>query len=175
MNKQRPVAVPKAKKQKEGDGYDYINICISGKTELGQMLAPFYNSAFKHPYFGPFNCMEGFWHYVKTEEKDDRLRALSGSDARKLGKKLTRHYIKNFHEVINAANFFKIEQNEKLKKLFIESELPFEYYYLFGEGQVQIRPTGWQWMIQGFTEIREMMKEGRRPADIDYSQLSNKG
>lgn len=157
------------KKKKKGDGHTYIN--INGKTELGQMLAHFYESRFVHPYFGPFNSMEGFWHYIKTKEKDDRLRDLSGLDAKKLGTQLTKQYVKNFREVILAAEFFKIEQNEKLKKLFVESTLPFDYYYLFGVGEVVIRPRGSKWLVEDLTILRTMMKEGRRPPDIDYSQL----
>lgn len=177
-NKKKKKDVPGGVEQIENylvlDGVEYINIYLHGKTELGQMLAHFYKSPFLHPYFGSFNSMEGFWHYIKTQEKDDRLRVMTGPEARKLGKTLTRHYIKNFHDVITAANFYKIEQNEKLKKLFVESTLPFDYYYLFGPGQVLVRPTGGEWLLESFTKIRTMMKEGERPADIDYSQLLKK-
>lgn len=161
------------KKKKEGDGVTYIN--INGETALGQMLAHFYASRFVHPYFGPFNCMEGFWHYIKTKEKDDQLRTLVGADAKKFGAQLTRVYVKDFQAIIEAATYYKIEQNEEMKKLFIESTLPFDYYYLFGAGKVLIRPKGWKWMIEVITNVRTAMKEGKRPPEIDYSQLCRKG
>lgn len=164
----RPI---REKTKKTGDGITYINIWIYGKTEVGRALSHFYESPFLHPYFGQFNSMEGFWYYIKTREKDDRLRILAAAEAKALGKTLTRYYVKNFHEIINAANFYRIEQNEKIKKLLMESTLPFEYYYLFGPGSVLIRPKGHEWLIEGFEEIRTMFREGRRPAEIDYSQF----
>jgi hypothetical protein len=159
------------KKKKKGDGSSYIN--INGETELGQLLAHFAHTPFTHPYFGPFNSMEGFWHYIKTKEKDDRLRDLSGLDAKKLGVTLTKQYVPDFHEIIEAATFYKIEQNEKLKALFISSDLPFDYYYTFGPGDVQIRPRGWKWMVEVVTNVRTMMKSGERPPNIDYDHLVN--
>ena len=145
----------KKKPIQTGDGVTHINIWILGKTELGKMLAHFYHMPFKHPRLGPFNSMEGLWHYVKTEEKDDTLRALSG---------------------INAANFYKIEQNPRLVQLMVESDLPFEFYYLFGPDNIKITPPGYTWLVDGFEEIRRMLKEGRRPADedIDYTPLLDK-
>ena len=166
----------KKKPIQTGDGVTHINIWILGKTELGKMLAHFYHMPFKHPRLGPFNSMEGLWHYVKTEEKDDTLRALSGIKAKDYGKKLTRRHVKDFHAIINAANFYKIEQNPRLVQLMVESDLPFEFYYLFGPDNIKITPPGYTWLVDGFEEIRRMLKEGRRPADedIDYTPLLDK-
>lgn len=157
-----------------GDGTLHINIWIHGKTELGRMLAHFYHQSFIHPVLGPFNSMEGLWHYVKTKEKDDALRKLSGIKAKEYGKKLTRQHVKNFHEIIIAANFYKIEQIPKLKQLMVESTLPFDFYFFHGPEHVFIKPTGYEWLVDGFENIRQMLREGRRPEDIDYSHVLKK-
>jgi hypothetical protein len=173
--KNKKKAVPKkgnAQSADTGDGVNHINIWAHGKTELGKLLAHFSHTPFKHPYFGPFNSMEGFWYYIKTEERDDALRRLSGKRAKDLGKQYERKYIKNFHEIIITANFYKIEQNPRIKELMIESTLPFQYYYLYGEHQLRIDPPGYEWLVKGFEEIRTMLKEGRRPPDLDYSAFN---
>ena len=160
---------------KEDDGVTHINIDQSANTSLGRSLSHFYDSPFIHPHFGPFNSMEGFWHYIKTIEADDRLRTLDAPDAHVLGKSLTTRLVKNFYAYINEANFYKIEQNEQIKKWMVESELPFDYYYLFGTAMLPIRPVSAIPLIEGFTEIRKMLKENRRPPTIDYTQFFKKG
>ena len=162
----------------EDDGKTHINIWINSPTKLGKMLSHFYESAFVHPYFGPFNSMEGFWHYIQNKERDDALRSLSGMAAKKYGKELEWRHVENFQEIIIAANYYKIEQNAELKKLFVDESLPFDYYYLFtpvgdaaGLNEVIVRPAGYKWLVEGFEEIRTMMQFDQRPAAIDYDSI----
>jgi hypothetical protein len=171
-----PTATPKKKKRKvtPDDGVTHINIWLHGQTPLGRMLSHFYNMRFTHPVLGPFNSMEGLWHYVKTTEKDDNLRKLHGGPAKDYGKKLTQVRIPNFRDIIIAANFYKIEGNPELKKLMIESTLPFRWYFYHGPEDVLIEPPEYEWLVEGFEEIRRMLKEDRRPPDLDYSAAIGK-
>jgi hypothetical protein len=169
------------------DGVSHINIWINSKSQLGKMLSHFYESPFIHPYFGPFNSMEGFWHYIQNlriDEKsgmlvgDDTLRSLSGMSAKNYGKKLQWRHVDNFHEIIIAANYYKIEQNPELLKLFMQSEVPLDYYYLFtpvgdaeGLSDVVVRPAGYRWLVEGFEELRKMFQHDERPAYINYDQV----
>jgi hypothetical protein len=152
------------------DGVEFCNIWITGKTKLGQMLSQFYYSPFIHPYFGSFNSMEGFYHYIGTKEKDDKLRGLVGIKAKNYAKDLTRGTFKEFLTCIKAANYYKIEQNEEMKQLLIESTLPFEHYYLWGPGKIVIRPKQRNRVIEEFEELRILFKENQRPKDVDYSK-----
>jgi hypothetical protein len=161
------------------DGVEFINIWINGKTELGQYLSHFYKSPFIHPVLGPFNSMEGFWHYIRNGAKDDSLRTLSGMAAKNHGKRLECQYVANFQEIITAANFYKIEQNLMIKNLLVESDLPFMHYYLFTPVKadhstvepIVINISNNAWLIDSFEEIRKMFQHGQRPKDIDYSTL----
>ncbi len=176
-SKSEVKAVPRVGKRipinPELDSVSHINICPKGKTELGIMLSHMHYSPFIHPYFGPFNCMEGFWQYIQSEEHDDALRTLGGWAAQEHGKRLTKRYVDNFPAIIIEANYFKIKQNEKLKKMMVESTLPFDNYYLFGEGQVPIRQTNLKWLVDGFETIRTMLREGKEPEPIDYTHVLN--
>ena len=162
----------------EDDGVTHINVWVKGKTELGRALSHFFESPFIHPFFGPFVSMEGFWHYIQSEERPDILRSLSGIAAKKKGKALTWAYVDNFHEIINGGNFYKIEQNPHLKEMFVNSTLPFDYYYLFtpkgdaaGLAPTIVRPSGYEWLVAGFEENRKMMCAGVRPGNGMYSQF----
>jgi hypothetical protein len=153
----------------KGDGINYINIWNKGETELGCMLSHFYSASFVHPHYGYFSSMEGFWHYIRTAEKDDSLRNLTGIKAKNHGRTFTQEFVFNFCDIINEANFFKIEQNPKIKELFLKSDLPFEFYYLYGSGPVVIRPNGWEWLVAGFERTRTLMKAGERLPPVIYT------
>lgn len=151
------------------DGVTHINIYTLGKTELGKGLAHFTFSPFKHPYYGPFNSMEGFWYFIKAKEPDDTLRNLAGYKAKEYGKKLPGRFRENFKEIVVDANFHKIDQNPRLKQLIVESVLPFDHYYLYGPGNLLIRPKGFEWLVEGFEHIRVLLREGREPDPVNYN------
>ena len=159
------------------DGKDHINIYSRGQTTLGTMLSHFYPAHFKHPYLGPFDCMEGLWYYVRSGVKDDALRSLVGIQAKRYAKEkeLPLNRFREFPEVIMDANCQKIVQNQEIYDEFVKSTLPFDHYYLFyARGHstpVQIRPKGFDWLIEGFEELRETLKNGSRPAPLDYRAI----
>jgi len=154
------------------DGVTHINIWLHGQEPLGRMLSHFYKMHFTHPVLGPFNSMEGLWYYVKavhpeTGKKDDTLRKLYGIKAKDRGKQLKNMYVENFRDIIIAANFYKIEQNPDLLKQFTESTLPFKMYFYYND--VLVEQPEYDWLVEGFEEIRRMFKENRRPKELDYS------
>lgn len=159
----------------EEDGLKHINIWYYGRSQLGRELAHFAKKPFIHPFFGPFNTMEGFWHYIKTGACDDRLRTLDGPGARKLGKELKWTYVENFQDIIMRANYEKINQHPALKKLLIDSTLPFMHYYIFKSEEntngVVIDIVANAWMIKMFDDLREMFRYDLQPKEVDYSQF----
>ncbi len=151
------------------DGITHINIFSKGNTELGKRLSHFSNAPFIHPYFGPFKCMEGFWYYLRAVKPDDKLRELVGSEAKFYGKNLETRFLNNFQTLIIDANYQKIVQNPDIRKLMIESTLPFDHYYTFGIKQVRL--PQFVWLIEGFEEIRRKLKNNEPPEFLDYEEL----
>lgn len=149
------------------DGVDHINTCGRVNTALGKLLSHSERIKFIHPYFGPFESMEGFWYYMRSGgangRGDDKLRYLSGRKAKDYGQMKPVIAYDYFQEDILAANYQKIVQNAELEKLFIDSTLPFDHYYLFGPNSVLIRPRGSDWLCAGFEEIRKAMQNGLIP------------
>jgi hypothetical protein len=168
----KKAPLPLTNEHARKDGVTHINISSRGKTELGRALAHFSHSPFIHPYYGPFDSMEGLWHYIKADAKHtaekQKLRELVGYRAKELGSTLTKRHVSNFKAQIIEANYFKIDQTPHLRELIIESTLPFDHYYLHGPGNVLVRSNGFGWLVEGFEEIRKMFKEGRRPDPVDY-------
>lgn len=159
---------------RENDNVDHINIWSRGKSELGRLLSHFNHQPFVHPHYGPFYSMEGLWYFARAgfnEKLTNRLRYLSGYRAKKLGRQFP--YVKHDHfkEVIIAANYQKIIQNENLMKLMRDSELPFDHYYTFGdtdgkdegENLQHITPNNSDWLIEGFEEIRRALQADVEP------------
>jgi hypothetical protein len=157
----------------DGDGVTHINIWSRGQTRLGQELSHFSYKPFIHPFFGPFNSMEGFWYYLKSADKPDKLRRLWGFRAKEVGRELENVHVHGFSDIIIAANWYKIEQDFELRQMVEESTLPFDHYYLFGEDedhQVLIRPKGHEWLVQGFEQIRTSIKNGEEAPTLDYDK-----
>jgi len=161
------------------DGINHINVYSKGKTELGRMLSHFDKSPFTHPYFGPFQSMEGFWYYLKSgapyghiQDGIEHLRQLHGYKAKQLGKTFQKHEIPFFKEDILYANCQKILQNKKLRELLCLSDLPFTHHYVIeyqdkktGESKNHIIPVkDCDWLVEGLEDIRKCLKTKTTPS-----------
>ena len=146
------------------DGEDHINIWERGETELGKFLAHGTNAPFKHPVFGMFSNIECFWLYIRSEERDDRIRVLNSLSAKKFSENFTLLHVPNFYAVIMDANWHKVQQHPNKLELLKNNTLPLEMYYLYKNNPgVKIRPVFASWVLQGFEEIKNALKENRDP------------
>ena len=168
------------------DGVDHINISVSGKTKLGQALAFEANQRMIHPILGPFNCLTGYWCYIKSESRRPVYRSKPAKSCQYIAKQHndTRDNIPNFKALIASGIYYKIISDETLKQMVIDSSLPFMMYYVNNQKDKNLK-TGKEivyevkvpqkfstWIIPAFEEIRSALKEGREP-DID--QFRDKG
>lgn len=148
------------------DGVKYINIYDFGEKELGRMLSPVTHMPFVHPAYGSFQNLQGFWEWIKSEERPDAIRYVSGKQAVHIGRGLTKIYLPNFEELIMQANFCRIDQNEKLRKEFLLSSLPFEMFYIRNPDSPQrlpVRPSNREIIVNATTKVRELMWHGNVP------------
>ena len=146
----------------KADGEDHINIWDNAATELGRYLSHNSELPFKHNIFGKFSSMENFWHYILSDERDDRLRSMRGTTLRIFSRKLTPTKITNFRAIISDSNYQRIKSYASLSKEVAKSKLPFDSYYT-NENGIRIRPSYFKWLIAGFEEIRKALKEEREP------------
>lgn len=154
-----PMQAPTGK-----DGEDHINIWDRATTPMGKLLANRTELKFTHEIFGNFSNVEAFWYYIRSEERDDRIRVMTGEAVRRFAGKLHTVRVPNFKAIIMDTNWQKITQYPDLAQSIKESELPFEcYYYYKRNGGVRIRPSFAFWLIKGFDEIRAALKEDRAP------------
>jgi hypothetical protein len=158
------------------DGDDHINIWDEGKTDLGKVLAHSTSIAFSHSIFGRFNSMEAFWHYIRSEERDDRIRVINSKALKKFVSKLTNVRVPNFRAIIMDSNWQKVNQYPAIVNAIKESTLPFDCYYVYQRtGGVRIRPVWAHWVIPGFEEIRRALKEDREPNFDNLKDTKNIG
>lgn len=156
------------------DGVDHINIWADGETELGRGLSHGFNLEFTHSHFGDFVCMEAFWHFIRSAERDDRTKILYGQRLNQFSKKTNAINVPNFKALIMDANLQKIDQYPDLKEELTDSELPFECYFyktLPKGDKIRQRPAFAPWLIWGFNEIRQALKDNREP---DFTPLMDK-
>ena len=142
------------------DGITHINIYSKASTKLGRALSNFAPLGFELPDDGKFESVEGYWYWLGTGCKHERLRALSGYEAKKYGKRLERIKVDNFEEKIKVALRCKLETHLGLKKAFTESVLPFKHYYYYGEpaNAKVVNVENCDWIVDYLHELRNAFK-----------------
>ena len=153
------------------DGQDHINIWEKGQTKLGQFLSHGSHSPFHHPVLGMFNNVESFWHYIRSQERDDRIRTMNNIGAKKFSTQLHTVKVPNFYAIIMDTNYIKLKEYPEMLTLFKENELPLEMYFIYKDKGVRIRPSFAVWVLEGFKEIKKALNEDREP---DFTFLLEK-
>lgn len=139
------------------DGITHINIYSAGHTELGQELSHFRRRPIVHPMFGHFDSNEGLWYW--TGRRDDRLRHLSGFQAKQLGRSLPKVVElpeEEFQHIINLGNQAKLDTYPQIKQTLLESVLPLTHYYAKAyNGVMTVKaPAGSEWILAFFEQVR---------------------
>lgn len=157
------------------DGVDHINISQHGNTELGRALSNEIPISVDHPIYGNFRSVTGFWYYIKSKERDDRCRELTGRDLKELSKTLTLTHVKNFRAIILDAVWNKIKQKEAIAEVMIGTELPYECYYEDKKSNSRKRLNYAGWFVSGLQDIREALLLGAEPNFSAYLDVRNSG
>jgi hypothetical protein len=161
----------------EDDGITHINVYSRGKTLLGQQLSNFSHHPIVLPEHGGFNSVEGFWYWLTR--RDDRLRLLSGYDAKKLGRSLPvrRPYLAEefpmFMEEICSALDAKLRTHRELRLEFARSRLPFVHYYVerSDEGFKMSMSEGSIFLMEHYERRRQQLNPSISFDSIDLAGL----
>lgn len=144
------------------DGKQHLNVYSKGSTDLGRWLSNFTHSPFIHPEHGRFESMEGFWFWISTGMIHHNLKAVWGYKAKQEGKVYPKKPNPKFKELIKSALKCKISQNKEYKEKFINSKLPFEHYYYYGNVQNHrvkiIVPASGKMLINILEELRAELR-----------------
>ena len=178
--KQQPSTVYLERPDPTQDDVTHINIHHKGKSKLGRELSHYNTAHFVHPWFGPFETIEGLWHYLKDGCRDDVFRNLNGHKSKQRYRMKNQQgtyqnkTIPNVAEVILLANYAKIEQNPSIRDALIASTLPFDQYFLQDGSKWPIRPRGSEWVVTLFEDLRKNFQDGTTPKQLDYKELFEK-
>jgi hypothetical protein len=134
------------------DGVDHINIYSRGETKLGRGLSHMASIGFDLPEDGHFNTLEGYWYWLSTGRRHEEFRALGGFECKKMGRQMPRITLADFQSRIKIANRAKIMGCPELLRDVIESYLPFEHYYTYGDKRIE--PTSDEWLKEMFETLR---------------------
>lgn len=145
----------------ELDGIDHINIYSKGKTELGRFLSNFSYSPINTE-DGKFNSIEGYWYWLSTGKKFEKLRVLYGYKAKQVGEYLRKNnrfkYEPNFQDKIIKAIKIKLDTYKKYRELLLYTRLPLKHYYVYGVpgNQVIIEPNEQRWVVESIEKYRKI-------------------
>lgn len=149
------------------DGVDHINIYTKSKTLLGRLLTNLHDCQFTVPGYGTFQSLEGFWYYYLTGCQHEEFHNKRGFDAKKSGKGVRDDRIdkegltEEQKGVILEAIRCKLRQNRDILLALARSDLPFAHYYFYGEPENAkiIELPQYDWMIEEFERLRNLLKE----------------
>lgn len=137
----------------DNDGITHVNVYSKGRTTLGRFLSNFALSPITTE-DGDFKSIEGYWYWLSTG--DDRLRRMSGYQAKKLGRELRGkdwEESPEFKRKIISAISVKLLSNPHMLFNLKSLEIPLAHYYVMG-GKV-IEPAGGAWVIDFLESVRQ--------------------
>lgn len=146
----------------EIDGIDHINVYSKGKTDLGRWLSNFAESPFEHPCHGHFQSVEGYWYWLKTGQRHDSLRLLSGCHAKRKGRSYSTIHCDDFKYYIEIALYSKVIQHPEWHEPIRNSTLPFTHYYVYGNNIKYVE--GSEWIMDILEDIRYQLQNKKREA-----------
>lgn len=139
------------------DGVDHLNIYSKASTWLGRELSNFSKYKLTLPE-GEFESVEGYWFYLSNP--DERLKSLSGYQAKKLGESLTRTSTlseEEFRDKIKNAIDYKLFNNPILLQGLKKCKLPLEHYYYYGTiDNPKIIDAGYKWILEFLEEYKDI-------------------
>lgn len=156
------------------DGVDHINIKYGdAKTTLGKALGIQTLAPFVHPVLGPFNSIEGFWHFIKTRGVDDRMRTMVPNKIRRLAKNHRTHNIPQFRDIIVDGYYHRIVSDPETMALFLENTLPLITYrnFVSNEQVLRIEETRIRSITTSLEELAQSMREGHEHIGPDYTKI----
>lgn len=142
----------------EDDPAHHINIWTKSRHNLGRALSNLSPNGFLHEDHGWFACLEGYWYWLATGCKHEQFKNMSGWDAKSIGSKMARVEMPDFQERFKEGMRLRLEQNELLRLDLINSTLPFEHYYVYGDrstGKVVDVKAKHQWQLDFYDEYRK--------------------
>lgn len=145
----------------EKDGVNHVNVYSKGKTELGQLLTNFADTPFKHPVYGWFRTVEGFWYWLKTGQQYEELRNLLGWEAKMMGRKWPSVEVEHFDTKMKTAIRAKLIQHPHILRMLIDNDLPLTHYYVV---RGSIKQSGYEWINEYYMEVKSAcLQKGYRP------------
>lgn len=140
------------------DGVTHCNIWTKSRHSLGRKLSNLSPHGFLHEDHGWFECLEGYWYWLATGCRHEQFKTMSGWDAKSIGSKMDRVEMPDFQERFKEGMRLRLEQNELLRLDLINSTLPFEHYYVYGDrdtGKVIDVKARHQWQLDFYDEYRK--------------------
>lgn len=150
------------------DGVDHINVSQGAKTVIGKWLNGRNGIAFHHPVLGQFSTIENLMFFVKAQSPDDRIRTEYDFNVirRMLSEGGGVRRNMPFADAIHIeAIYLRILMNESLIKKVVNSNLPFDSYFVSRDTGLRQRFEPARYLVPGYEEIRKALKE-RRELDL---------
>jgi len=147
------------------DNQSHINIWTKSASWLGRQLSNLSKLGFLHEDHGWFECLEGYWYWLATGCKHDQFKQMSGFEAKGVGSKMERIEMPDFQARFKEGMRLRLEQHPQLRHALLESTLPFEHYYVYGNDVVRDLKQRHQWQLDFYDDYR-------KTAQLDHNVMN---
>lgn len=137
-----------------GDGATHINCYSASKSALGRLLTNFSAHGIDHPRYGHFDCLEGYWYWLKSGKCKDLLRKGYGFQMKQRGKHLPRVENPNFQDEFKEGIHLKLKQHPKIYDALLACTLPLAHYYEYS-GLIKDSYESCKWVWEEYDLIRK--------------------
>lgn len=148
----------------KGEGVDHVCIDRKSTSSLGRVLSTAFESNWTHPVLGYFRSMENLWLFLSVATPHDSLRSMFRKEARQfaINKLGGLSYYPNTEAMLLDSIYRMVKSRRNTVEELRKSKLPFDIYYVNPAG-IRVRNHTYLWMLGGYEEIRNAIKEDREP------------
>lgn len=161
----------------KGEEVDHVNISVLSKNRVGRFFDPGYCININYPFIGKFRSISSMMYWLKSPDRDDRIRTLTGTRLNKYIKEngLRNKKVPNYTAILAQATWLKLKARpdiiEEIKKL--DDDFEFLSYRTNKVTGIRITTEFAPNIIPVVKEIISAVKDNREP---DFDQfLTNKG
>lgn len=162
------------------EGVDHYNINISAESFIGKLFSADYRVTIEYPYLGKFPSVMSLHHWVKSKDKNEVFRSLTGDKLRNYVVRSKEHggYAPNFKAIIALATWIKINKYprivEQLKDLDTD-KIKFLSYTTVSGSCIRTASQVTDFYVDIANRCVEAIKKGVEPDFSDFCDKPEQG
>lgn len=157
------------------DGFDHINVEVSGETDLGRFMAFDAEYQFTIPKYGSFSSIRALWTYLSTMGHPENLRHMNVARLREFAHHRDENGMKFEHPELQYICAYvladKLNQPKVRQAILEAGDISYRSYYKVGDNY-RSHSQSW-WWIDVCVTLTTDIREGVQPDARQFANLAS--